>query len=171
MKLSLDQRCILSVLHGQYLACWCSGDFRSLASTRRPAIILSSDGLSVHCKCDIYICPMQWIFDQHCWYWWTGALWHQGISSHSTKYAPMCFQLFKSWYKRKIDVSPYQRGVTVSKLLLHKFLNATMWFEIVKKLRNSKNKQTNKQKHMKKTTHNPPELGWIVCAVLIPAQV
>ena len=28
MKLTLEQQYILSVLHSQYHACWCSGDFR-----------------------------------------------------------------------------------------------------------------------------------------------
>ena len=34
MKLSLEQLEMLSVLHSQYHACWCSGDFRSQGISR-----------------------------------------------------------------------------------------------------------------------------------------
>ena len=34
MKLILGQRCMLFVLHNQYHACWCSGDFRSQSISR-----------------------------------------------------------------------------------------------------------------------------------------
>ena len=34
MKLTLEQQCRLSVLHSQYHAGWCSGDFRSQAISR-----------------------------------------------------------------------------------------------------------------------------------------
>ena len=34
MKLTLEQQYMLSVLHGQYHACWCSGDFRSQGINR-----------------------------------------------------------------------------------------------------------------------------------------
>ena len=34
MKLTLEQQQVLSVLHSQYLACWCSGYFRSQSISR-----------------------------------------------------------------------------------------------------------------------------------------
>ena len=38
--------------------------------------------------------PIQWMFSQHCGYWWLGAL-AAGHSSHGVKYAPMRFLVLK----------------------------------------------------------------------------
>ena len=35
VKLTLEQQYMLSVLHSQYHACWCSGDFESQGISRR----------------------------------------------------------------------------------------------------------------------------------------
>ena len=39
--------------------------------------------------------PIQWMFSQHCGYWWPGALAPGQQYSHSADYAPMRFPVFK----------------------------------------------------------------------------
>ena len=90
-----------SVLHRQYHACWCSGDFRSQGISRYGIDpqgwnirSTASDELIVHYKCNIFL-----------WNWLNAirnlsalfilmasrVLQHQSISSHNIEYPSMCF--------------------------------------------------------------------------------
>ena len=90
-----------SVLHRQYHACWCSGDFRSQGISRYGIDpqgwnirSTASDELIVHYKCNIFL-----------WNWLNAirnlsalfilmasrVLQHQSISSHSVEYPTMRF--------------------------------------------------------------------------------
>ena len=58
---------------------------------------------AVHLMCNILYetGSIQWMFSQHCGYWWPGAKKHRGLSSHSADYAPMCFLVFKGYQEIK----------------------------------------------------------------------
>ena len=113
MKSTLKQQYMLSVLHSQYHACWCSSDFRSQGISRNGIHPKAGMEYSISSIRRVNHCPIAFLFRKHknvfiSQYWDGSGSWN--LSSWKTRSHSSCSQNHDCWWpgdRSSQDISNY----------------------------------------------------------------